>query len=48
MTTVLYVLAFLALAYIAGLTVGVMSVFLTMTAHEHGRRSYYENKINKP
>jgi threonine/homoserine/homoserine lactone efflux protein len=48
MTTLLYVLAFLALAYITSLTLGVVFIFTAQLAQDHGRRQDYENKINKP
>ena len=40
MTTVLYVLAFLALAYVAGLTLGVVYLFAAQLAHDRGRRRH--------
>lgn len=40
MITVLYVLAFLALAFISGLSVGVVYLFAAQLAHDRGRRRH--------
>lgn len=46
MTTVLYVLAFLALAYVAGLTLGVVFIFTAQLSQDHGRVRH--EKTDKP
>jgi threonine/homoserine/homoserine lactone efflux protein len=48
MTTVMHILAILALIYVAGVSLGVVIIFAVQIGLEHGRRQDYENKINKP
>ena len=48
MTSVLYVLAILALIYIAGLSLGVVIIFTYQIGMDHGRRPKDEGKTDKP
>lgn len=48
MTSVLYVLAILALIYIAGLSLGVVIIFTYQISMDHGRRPKDEGKTDKP
>ena len=48
MSTVMHILAILALIYAAGVSLGVMIIFAVQIGIEHGRRARDEDKINKP
>lgn len=48
MTTVMHILAILALIYVAGVSLGVVIIFAVQIGLEHGRRLKDENETNKP
>lgn len=48
MTTVMHILAILALVYVGGVSLGVVIIFAVMIGLDNGRRSKDENKTNKP
>ena len=48
MTTVMHILAILALIYVAGVSLGIVIIFAVQISLEHGRRLKDENKTNKP
>lgn len=48
MSTVMHILAILALIYVAGVSLGVVIIFAVQIGLEHGRRARDEDKTDKP
>ena len=48
MSTVMHILAILALIYVGGVSLGVVIIFAVQIGLEHGRRARDEKQTDKP